>query len=636
MPASTRSQSNKTINMCSNNRVDNESPNSSYVTIISHHETNKNNSDVDIADDLRNRLAALEYDFSELKDKNQKLNYDLQCMCKKLEAKDIVMENLHKTIDKLTANLKKTTNTTSIGVQTSAMTKRVGHRIETLLRDYGTTNYLAAAISTSIPIDGSSCIEDAIVADADNGTRIPALRIERYAGNAVDSTEFKQKVRVVGDSHCRSYSELLKQNMKKDVNFMGMLRPGAKLNSIVKDVQREASHMGKEDFIVVMGGGNDIEDCWSSENITHVMAHFREMIEYNQERRKNVDLTNKKLLDLEQYMVQLEQLELELSKHAENIEIACNIKIYSTGIRSTITETRIILEGRLDIEISMESFNLKTASSLLPSMDGNEDTTKQLVDSVNLYETFLKPEDKKHLINYVLKTRLSENAKIRLNKTYDTVDSLVSDIQKNFITKKSATTISNQLHNAKQFSKSIGEFGSEIEQLFSDLTLAQAENDENLVKSLRSVNEKIALNSFCNGIRNHELRTILKARNCTTLKEAINTAIDEEKNKPSSSNIFSYNNRGYTNYRSNRGQRNSNRRFSFRNKKFSRQNTNYSHTHNNNANYNMNHNENGRSRQFYRPANTGNRARRGIGRAHAFYAEADKPKTEEENRFFRD
>ncbi|KAK9717364.1 Reverse transcriptase (RNA-dependent DNA polymerase) [Popillia japonica] len=229
-------------------------------------------------------------------------------------------------------------------------------------------------------------------------------------------------------------------------------------------------------------------------------------------------------------------------------------------------------------------------------------------NSVKLYETLLKPEEKKHLINYILKTRLSENAKIRLNKTYDSVDTLLDDIRKHFTTKKSATTISNQLHNAKQLNRSISEFGSDIEQLFSDLTLAQADNNETLLESLRPVNEKIAINSFCNGIKNHELRTILKARNCTTLKDAINTAIDEEKNKPPTSNVFSYNNRGYVNYRGCRGFRNSTRTLQnhFRNKNsnFSRQNMN-SFNSDNMANYNMNRgNNNRRHRYYYRRMNT--------------------------------
>ncbi|KAK9736122.1 Reverse transcriptase (RNA-dependent DNA polymerase) [Popillia japonica] len=122
----------------------------------------------------------------------------------------------------------------------------------------------------------------------------------------------------------------------------------------------------------------------------------------------------------------------------------------------------------------MESFDLKTAGSLLPSMDGN-DTTKKLIDAIKFYESLLNNDSKKHLINYALKTRLSENAKIRLSKEYDSIENLIKDMQDNFITKKSANTLFNQLHHSKQSHQSINDYGQEIEQLLSDLTLAQAD-----------------------------------------------------------------------------------------------------------------------------------------------------------------
>ncbi|KAK9752544.1 Retrotransposon gag protein [Popillia japonica] len=150
----------------------------------------------------------------------------------------------------------------------------------------------------------------------------------------------------------------------------------------------------------------------------------------------------------------------------------------------------------------------------------------------HIIRRFIKADDKKHLINFVLKTRTSENAQIRLNKSYDSVDELIKDIRNNFVARKSATTISTQLHQIKQQNKTLSEFGQEIEQLLSDLTLAQADGNENLLNYLRPVNEKIAINSFSNGVRSQELRTILKSRNCKSLKEAINTAIDEERNRP--------------------------------------------------------------------------------------------------------
>ncbi|KAI4456593.1 hypothetical protein MML48_8g00003462 [Holotrichia oblita] len=273
----------------------------------------------------------------------------------------------------------------------------------------------------------------------------------------------------------------------------------------------------------------------------------------NQERRKNLELTQRKLIELKQFVTASNSLRTQASLDISNLHLTNEIKIYVKQIESLINDTNNILKDRLESHSNMESFSLKTAGSLLPSMDGNEDTTKKLVDSILFYESLLKNDDKKHLVNYVLKTRLSENAKIRLKKEYDSIKDLVKDIQDNFISKKSATTLFNQLHQARQHEKSISQFGNEIDQLLSDLTLAQAGNDQTLLTTLRPVNEKIAINSFCNGVKNHEMRTILKARNVGSLKDAIAVALDEERNKPSSSNVFYFHNkrgqvnRGFTN-----------------------------------------------------------------------------------------
>nr|XP_022915548.1 uncharacterized protein MAL13P1.304-like [Onthophagus taurus] len=296
--------------------------------------------------------------------------------------------------------------------------------------------------------------------------------------------------------------------------------------------------------------------------LVEIKSFKTNILKDNKERRKNLESTQKRLNELNKFRVRLESLNIELKRDTSNVDKIEDIKYYSSGIDNIVLEIQGILDDRLTInsealEISMgENFDLKTAGSLLPLMDGKEETTKQLIDSIELYSELLNADGKKLLINYVLKTRLSGNAKVRLNKKYDTVETLVRDIRENFTTRKSATTLSNQLHNSLQQSKTVDDFGRDIEQLLTDLTFAQAGDDENLLSSLRIVNEKLAINSFCNGLKNHELRTILKARNCKTLKDAINVALDEEINKPSSSTVFQMNGRGNqirrTNFRNSR------------------------------------------------------------------------------------
>lgn len=107
-----------------------------------------------------------------------------------------------------------------------------------------------------------------------------------------------------------------------------------------------------------------------------------------------------------------------------------------------------------------EQFNLKTAASLLPRMDGTEETTKNLIDGIELYDAFLDEAGKKSLTNYVLKVRLSCNAKIRLRGEYATNKALVADLKALFLTKKSAGALSARLHGVGKGvnrSKSSGE-----------------------------------------------------------------------------------------------------------------------------------------------------------------------------------
>ncbi|KAK5639017.1 hypothetical protein RI129_011509 [Pyrocoelia pectoralis] len=269
----------------------------------------------------------------------------------------------------------------------------------------------------------------------------------------------------------------------------------------------------------------------------------------NQNRRKNCEQTIRRLGELEKFKIEFESIKLgireEINKSRE-VELIRQVREASERIDNKILEVSNLLRDRLTqigvTEKMGESFDLKTACSLLPRMDGTEDGTKQLIDSIRLYADLLKDEDHKVLINYVLKTRITENAKIRLNKVYETVERLTNDIRENFISKQSAIVLAGQLHNMTQQNQSIEKFGEKLEQLLSNLSIAQAGQDDAALRILYNVNEKNAINVFCNGLRNPELRTIVKSRNCEKLRDAITIAKNEEVNEPSA-NLFHFNRR---------------------------------------------------------------------------------------------
>lgn len=190
-------------------------------------------------------------------------------------------------------------------------------------------------------------------------------------------------------------------------------------------------------------------------------------------------------------------------------------------------------QEREEREITMNSFDLKTASTIIPIMDGKEETNERIIEGIEMLNEYSKGEEnKKLLISFVLKTRLSKAAKLKLQSEYTTVDSLLTDIKLFLLTRKSANSLLSQLNNLAQNNLTISKYGEKLEDLFIGLTIAQAEGNPKVTAILRPINERLALKRFADGLRNRRLSTIIAARNFTTLKDAVRAAEDEELSTP--------------------------------------------------------------------------------------------------------
>lgn len=206
---------------------------------------------------------------------------------------------------------------------------------------------------------------------------------------------------------------------------------------------------------------------------------------------------------------------------------------------------------------TMDTFDLKTALNLLPIMTDSESNTKQLIDAIDYYSSLLtKPECKKHLINFILKSRLSSSAKLRLSQEYTSIDSLLHDMRSLLLPQKSASALHTKLHQIRQENMSINDYGQEISQLFVDLTISQSNGDTSKYAVLKPINEKLAIKRFTDGLRNRRLSTVISARNYSTLKDAVQAALDEETSSSTGElmtlrnyNNYTYNMRNNTKYR---------------------------------------------------------------------------------------
>ncbi len=306
--------------------------------------------------------------------------------------------------------------------------------------------------------------------------------------------------------------------------------------------------------------------------LEELKVFYRNLNKDSQERRENVSVIRRKLEKINKLELEFKNLRDNFNTSRQEADTIKQVKLQVDGIVKYFETIKSILDDRLEsseqiinIETMAGKFDLRTAASLLPAMDGSENGTKLLVDAIELYDSLLDNDGEKLLTLYVLKTRLTQSAKIRLKDEYDNNQLLIADIKTHFLTKRSATTLSSKLSNARQGSKSLDEFGKNVEELLVDLTITQADGNANAVGILRNVNEKIAINTFANGLQNPELRTIIKARNYSTLNEAIRGAKDEE--LPNQNKIFHFRGHGRGNYRGtfNNYNRNPHNRGSFNN-----------------------------------------------------------------------
>lgn len=329
---------------------------------------------------------------------------------------------------------------------------------------------------------------------------------------------------------------------------------------------------------------------------------YRNLGKDSKERRNSIKVLENKIRKLDRLKLSFSTVKDKFNSNFHESKLVEKVKLYVTEINKYIEGIDNTLKSRLSVaksqplqagvdfesnssdseeEVKMsEKFDLKTAAGLIPVMNSSEIVTKQIIDAIGLYDSLLDNDGKKLLTTYVLKTRLSESAKIRLKQTYTSNNLLIADLKRYFISKKSPYALSFKLQNARQNSKSIDDFGRSLEEILVDLTLTQADGNEQNVDILRPVNEKIAINSFANGLNNQNLRTIIKARNYSNLNDAIRGAQDEEVsmgNPPHVFRIRTNNNNG--NYRgNNRGNFRNNppSRGAFINPRRSNNNNNYS------------------------------------------------------------
>lgn len=280
----------------------------------------------------------------------------------------------------------------------------------------------------------------------------------------------------------------------------------------------------------------------------------------------------------------------------------------------------------------MASFDLLQATKIIPEFSGKQEDLQNFLNLIELYKDTLKQDHERNLINFVMRTRLSEKLqnKLAVSNIPQTFANFKTIIKENYEIKRNASHIHAKLNNLKQNGTNISHYIENIENLIAELNKIQIdEMGEGSRPTIVRLNENIALNTFKQGL-NDKYKTIIYAANPKTFNEARNIALElypdteqnrvmhfnhnyvRNTNRNGNSQRSNYNNQGNRNTNYNNHYSRSNHS-NIQNRTFNNSNNNYNNTrnrvyHNNNNHYNNNNNQrNNNNNSNYRYNNSNNR-----------------------------
>jgi hypothetical protein len=97
-----------------------------------------------------------------------------------------------------------------------------------------------------------------------------------------------RQVRIIGDSHLKGSAINIKQHLNSQFDVSSIIKPGAKTNQILDTQRNELKSLGKEDFLIVSTGTNDLDN--PSTNINNIIAPLMTFI--NEWKHTNIVIVN--------------------------------------------------------------------------------------------------------------------------------------------------------------------------------------------------------------------------------------------------------------------------------------------------------------------------------------------------------
>lgn len=230
-PPSTRAQKLKAVNKSSNSDAPKtqKTLNSSYITISSNCGNKTDCDDFDLINDLRNKLAKVEYEYKEAIDEKNHLTSKLKQACSKIESREATIGELRKTIEDLTRHL---------------TTQR--HQ----LLECSTQTQTAALSEIATQTD---CEHDVQV------EKLQEIIIGHSSNNLINRpSKRKSKILILGDSHVRSMSSILQKLTDNTFEILTITKSNALFQNVIENLSDLTKSFTMDDYVVLLAGANNI------------------------------------------------------------------------------------------------------------------------------------------------------------------------------------------------------------------------------------------------------------------------------------------------------------------------------------------------------------------------------------------
>lgn len=243
-----------------------------------------------------------------------------------------------------------------------------------------------------------------------------------------------------------------------------------------------------------------------------------------------------------------EQLDILIAKFKSNF--------YSLGsilndLSEEILNSSVLLDENEEIFENMD-FDLKSYVNIIPEFDGQFNKYSNFINFVEFIYDTLNENGKIRLIDFILKTKLSDAVRLKL-AAYPkpiTLNELKENISKILKSNKTSLSIQSELSRTRQNNLSVIDFSSKIESLISELNSIQiSQRGEQNRELIILMNDEIALNAFKTGL-NDKLKPTIIAGRPKSLNDAISLAMEAE-TPQQDAKVFSFKSHSNNNKKSN-------------------------------------------------------------------------------------